>query len=102
MSTVRNTLGTPKGSSVRDYAIYGTLDRYPGIKIGAAHRADYLPSYAARSDLGCKVRRDLCHGGTWGPIEKRPTEYLRQMYYDTMLFSEEGLRISWPRSAPTS
>jgi len=38
------------------------------------------------------VRPDLCHGGTWGPIKKRPTEYLRQMYYDTMVFSEEGLR----------
>ena len=38
------------------------------------------------------MRPDLCHGGTWGPIKKRPTEYLRQMYYDTMVFSEEGLR----------
>ena len=63
----------------------GTLDRYPGIKICAAHGGGYLPSYAGRSDLGCKVRPDLCHGGTWGPIKKRPTEYLRQMYYDTMV-----------------
>jgi len=22
------------------------------------------------------VRPDLCHGGTWSPIKKRPTEYL--------------------------
>ena len=36
------------------------------------------------------MRPDLCHGGTWGPIKKRPTEYLR--YYDTVVFSEEGLR----------
>jgi aminocarboxymuconate-semialdehyde decarboxylase len=47
---------------------------------------------SARSDLGCKVRPDLCHGGTWSPIKKRPTEYLRQMYYDTMVFLKEGLR----------
>ena len=36
------------------------------------------------------MRPDLSHGGTWGPIKKRPTAYLR--YYDTVVFSEEGLR----------
>jgi hypothetical protein len=58
-------------------------------KVSLDHRCS---SGAARSDLGCKVRPDLCHGGAWGPIENRPTEYLRQMYYDTMVFSEEALR----------
>jgi len=89
-----NVIGNPLETSIAlSHLIFdGTLDRYPGIKICAAHGGGYLPSYAARSDLGCKVRPDLCHGGTWGPIKKRPTEYLRQMYYDTMVFSEEGLR----------
>jgi len=84
-----NVIGNPLETSIAlSHLIFdGTLDRYPGIKICAAHGGGYLPSYAARSDLGCKVRPDLCHGGTWGPIKKRPTEYLRQM-----LFSEEGLR----------
>jgi len=52
----------------------GTLDRYPGITICAAHG-----SALQRPPLGpcCKARPDLCHGGTWGLIKKRPTEYLR-------------------------
>jgi aminocarboxymuconate-semialdehyde decarboxylase len=36
------------------------------------------------------MRPDLCHGGTWGPVKKWPTEYLQ--YYDTVVFSEEELR----------
>src|SRR6185295_8009941 len=34
---------------------------------------------------------DLCPGGTHGPIKKTPTEYLKQMYYDTMVFNTEGV-----------
>ena len=29
---------------------------------------------------------------TIGPIKKTPSEYLKQMYYDTMVFSPEGVR----------
>jgi aminocarboxymuconate-semialdehyde decarboxylase len=89
-----NVIGNPLETTIAlSHLIFeGTLDRYPGIKICAAHGGGYLPSYAARMDRGCTVRPDLCHGGTWGPIRKRPTEYLRQLYYDTMVFSEEGLR----------
>ena len=52
----------------------------------------YLPSYAGRSDHGCLVRPDVCPGGTHGPLKKKPTEYLKQMYYDTMVFTPEGVR----------
>src|SRR5687767_7360995 len=89
-----NVIGNPLETTIAlSHLIFeGTLDTFPGIKICAAHAGGFLPSYAARSDLGCTVRPDLCHGGTWGPIKKRPTEYLRKMYYDTMVFSQEGLR----------
>ncbi len=70
----------------------GTLDRFPGLKICAAHGGGYLPSYANRSDHGCLVRPDLCPGGTYGALKKKPTDYLKQMYYDTMVFSPEGIR----------
>ena len=33
-----------------------------------------------------------CPGGTHGPIKRRPSEYLRQLYYDTMVFNPEGVR----------
>ena len=34
----------------------------------------------------------LLPGGVHGPIKKKPTEYLKQMYFDTMVFTQEGLR----------
>jgi len=70
----------------------GTLDKFPGLKICAAHAGGYLPSYAGRSDRGCLTRPVACPGGTYGPIKRKPSEYLKDMYYDTMVFSGEGVR----------
>ncbi len=89
-----NVIGNPLETTIAlSHLIFqGTLDRYPGLKICAAHGGGFLPSYAARHDEGCPVRPDLCPGGVHGPIKKKPTEYLKQMYYDTMVFTPEGLR----------
>ena len=38
------------------------------------------------------MRPDLCPGGPWGPIKKKPSEYLKQLYFDSMVFTPEGLR----------
>jgi aminocarboxymuconate-semialdehyde decarboxylase len=70
----------------------GTLDKFPGLKICGAHGGGFLPSYAGRSDFGCTTQPAACPGGTHGPIKKKPTDYLKQMYYDTMVFSPEGIR----------
>ena len=80
----------------------GTLDGFPGLKICAAHAGGFLPSYSGRSDHGCPTRPDLCPGGTHGPIKKKPTEYLKQMYYDTMVFRPKGCATSPPRWARAS
>jgi aminocarboxymuconate-semialdehyde decarboxylase len=89
-----NIIGNPLETTIAlSHLIFdGTLDRYPRLKICAAHGGGYLPSYAARSDLGCPTRPSTCPGGTYGPILKKPTEYLKQMYFDTMVFTQEGLR----------
>jgi len=89
-----NVIGNPLETTIAlSHLIFeGTLDRFPGLKICAAHGGGFLPSYAGRSDLGCLTRPDLCAGGTHGPIKKKPSEYLRQMYYDTMVFTPEGVR----------
>ena len=89
-----NVIGFPLETTIAlSHLIFGgTLDRYPGLKICGAHGGGFLPSYAARSDYGCLTRPDLCAGGTYGPIKKKPSEYLKQMYYDTMVFTPEGLR----------
>jgi aminocarboxymuconate-semialdehyde decarboxylase len=89
-----NVIGNPLETSIAlAHLIFeGVLDRYPDLKICAAHAGGFLPSYAGRFDRGCPTRPDLCQGGTHGPIEKAPSEYLKQLYYDTMLFRPEGVR----------
>jgi aminocarboxymuconate-semialdehyde decarboxylase len=67
----------------------GTLDRFPGLKICAAHGGGYLPSYMNRSDHGCQVFPEQCKAGV---PKKRPTEYVKQMYYDSLVFTPEALR----------
>ncbi len=66
----------------------GTFDRFPGLRICAAHGGGYLPSYLGRSEVACTVRANAeCAN------RKRPSEYLRsQVLVDSMVFSEEGLR----------
>jgi aminocarboxymuconate-semialdehyde decarboxylase len=66
----------------------GTLDRFPRLKLCAAHGGGYLPSYLGRSDAACVVRDDA------GCANKRkPSEYfLDQIVVDSMVFSDEGLR----------
>ena len=89
-----NVIGNPLETTIAlSHLIFeGTLDRFPGLKICAAHAGGYVPSYAGRFDTGCPTRPDLCPGGTHGPIKKAPSEYLKQLYYDTMVFRPEGVR----------
>ena len=90
-----NVIGNPLETTIAlSHLIFeGTLDKFPGLKICAAHGGGYLPSYAGRSDHGCAdARPDLCPGGTHGPIKNKPTEYLRELYYDAMVFTPEGVR----------
>jgi aminocarboxymuconate-semialdehyde decarboxylase len=83
-----NTIGMPLDTSVAlSHMIFsGFLDRHPGIKIVASHGGGYLPSYIGRSD-NCFVRNPACQG-----MDKTPSEYLRQLYYDTLVYSPENLR----------
>jgi aminocarboxymuconate-semialdehyde decarboxylase len=84
-----NNVGYPLETTIAlSHLIFeGTLDRFPGLKICGAHGGGYLPSYAGRSDHGCLTRPDLCPGGAHGAIKKKPSEYLKQLYFDTMVFT---------------
>jgi aminocarboxymuconate-semialdehyde decarboxylase len=87
---LENTIGNPLETTIAlSHLIFeGTLDRYPGLKICAAHGGGYLPSYAARSDTVRKVFPDRV-----GPLPKKaPTEYLKQLYFDSIVFTPEALR----------
>src|SRR6266581_248893 len=89
-----NVIGNPLETTIAlSHLIFeGTLDRFPGLKICAAHGGGYLPSYAGRSDQGCHVFPDRCPGPKDGPLKKKPTEYLTQLYYDNIMFTPEAMR----------
>jgi aminocarboxymuconate-semialdehyde decarboxylase len=66
----------------------GTLDKFPGLRVCGAHAGGYLPSYLGRTDAACDVRPTANCAN-----KKRPREYFkRELFVDTMVFSEEGLR----------
>jgi aminocarboxymuconate-semialdehyde decarboxylase len=65
----------------------GTLDLFPRLKICAAHGGGYLPSYSSRSDECLKAFPKQCR-----QLKKLPSEYLKQLYYDSVLFTPEDMR----------
>jgi aminocarboxymuconate-semialdehyde decarboxylase len=87
-----NTVGYPTETSiVLSHLIFeGTLDRFPGLKVIAAHGGGYLPSYADRSDHPCLVSPKNCNADI--KLKKKPTEYLKQIYFDSLVFTPEAIR----------
>ena len=87
---LENVIGNPLETTIAlSHLIFeGTLDAYPGLKICGAHGGGYLPSYAARSDQGCLTFPARCDR----VLKKKPTEYLKDLYIDSMVFTSEGLR----------
>jgi aminocarboxymuconate-semialdehyde decarboxylase len=66
----------------------GTLDRFPGLKICAAHGGGYLASYLGRTEVACQVS-----AGANCANKKKPSEYLKtQILVDSMVFSSEAIR----------
>ena len=87
-----NTIGNPLETTIAlSHLIFeGTLDKFPGLKVIAAHGGGYLPSYADRSDHACMVGPRGCNAEV--KLKKKPTEYLKQLYFDSLIFSPEAIR----------
>lgn len=87
-----NTIGNPLGTTIalQHLIFQGTLDRFPKLKIIAAHGGGYLGSYAPRSDHACFVAPAFCNPDV--KLQKKPTEYLNQLYFDTLVFTPEAVR----------
>jgi predicted TIM-barrel fold metal-dependent hydrolase len=87
-----NTIANPLGTTIAlSHLIFeGTFDRHPGLKVIAAHGGGYLPSYADRSDHACLVGPKGCNPEI--KLKKQPSEYLKQIYFDSLIFSPEAIR----------
>jgi predicted TIM-barrel fold metal-dependent hydrolase len=87
-----NTVGYPLETTIAlSHLIFeGTFDRFPKLKVIAAHGGGYLPSYADRSDHACLASPTSCNPNI--QLKKAPTEYLKQIYFDSLVFTPEAIR----------
>jgi len=87
-----NVIGNPLETTIclSHLIMEGTLDKFPNLKICAAHGGGFLPSYADRSDHACLVGPKGCNPNI--KLKKEPTEYLKQIYFDSLIFSPEAIR----------
>jgi aminocarboxymuconate-semialdehyde decarboxylase len=86
-----NVIGNPLETTIALSHLIseGTLDRYPGLRICGAHGGGYLPSYIGRSEA---CFDQVARPGGCKATQKHPREYLKQLYFDSMVFTPEGLR----------
>mgnify|MGYP003349948624 CR=1 FL=1 len=83
-----NTIGNPLETTIAlsHLIVEGTLDRFSGVRICAAHAGGFLPSYLGRTEAACG-RNGACTS------TKKASDYFKQqILVDTMIFSDEGLR----------
>lgn len=87
-----NVIGNPLDTTIALQRLIfdGTLDKFPRLKICAAHGGGYLGSYAPRMDHSCFVSPSNCDPKI--VLKKKPTEYLNQIYFDALVFTPEALR----------
>jgi aminocarboxymuconate-semialdehyde decarboxylase len=85
-----NVIGNPLETTIAlSHLIFeGTLDRFPKLKLCGAHAGGFLPAYIGRFDAGCVAFPANCTKKN----ARKPSEYLKQLYFDSMVFSGEGLR----------
>ncbi|MDT7843104.1 amidohydrolase family protein [Streptomyces justiciae] len=83
-----NTVGQPVETAVAlSHLIFtGVLDRFPRLKLVAAHGGGYLPTYIGRSDHAWRVRQDA--RGCAEP----PSAYLRRIWFDALVYTPRALR----------
>jgi aminocarboxymuconate-semialdehyde decarboxylase len=67
----------------------GFFDRYPKLKLIASHGGGTLPYIAGRLDI-CHANMPACRE----KISERPSSYLKRIYYDSVVFTQEALELA--------
>jgi aminocarboxymuconate-semialdehyde decarboxylase len=78
-----NSVGQPieEAKFIASLIYEGVLEQLPDLKIVMAHGGGYLPHYYGRLDRNVKA-----HPPSTANISRKPSEYLRNLYYDTCLY----------------
>ena len=83
-----NVIGNPLDTTMALHHLIfdGVLERYPDLRIIAAHGGGYLPAYSGRADHAWGARSDAR-----ARLPKPPSFYLKKIYLDTIVFTPEQL-----------
>jgi aminocarboxymuconate-semialdehyde decarboxylase len=83
-----NTVGQPVENAVAlSHLIFaGVLDRYPGLRLIAAHGGGYLPTFLGRGDHAWSVRPEA------RDCRELPSSYLRRIWFDSLVHTPNALR----------
>ena len=71
--------------SLTRFILTGGLEKFPNLKIVAAHVGGALPLLPGRIGMGYEMRKDMSFG-PWesDALTKHPAEYIKQLYMDTV------------------
>lgn len=83
-----NVVGNPLETTLALHHLIfdGVLERHPDLKILAVHGGGYLGGYSGRIDHAWGARSDAR-----GNLPKPPGEYLRKVFFDTVVFTPHQL-----------
>jgi len=86
---LNNVIGNPLETTIAvSHLIFGgVLDRHPKLKVVLPHGGGFVGSYPFRMDHAWRARADCRQH-----IKKKPTDYLKRLYFDTILFDPRALR----------
>jgi aminocarboxymuconate-semialdehyde decarboxylase len=85
-----NLVGFPMETAltVARLILGGVFERHPGLKVILAHGGGYFPYQIGRLDHGYAVRPELNQR-----VPRRPSEYLENIYCDSLIHSDGSLRF---------
>jgi aminocarboxymuconate-semialdehyde decarboxylase len=91
-----NTVGQPTENAVAlSHLIFsGVLDRYPDLKVLAAHGGGYLPTHIGRSDHAWRSRPDA------RGCAHEPSSYLGRLYFESLVHDPAVLRALVAAAGP--
>ncbi|MFZ0657288.1 MAG: amidohydrolase family protein [Candidatus Binataceae bacterium] len=84
-----NLIGNPADTTIAlAHLIFGgVFDRFPRLKLCAAHGGGYFPFYVSRFDHGWTVRPES------HTCRELPSHYLRRIWFDSLVYSPEQLEL---------